>query len=244
VSLTTGRPFLKWPIRRPTGVLYVEGEMAVDELRDRARLMAGGAEPACLSFLSSELAYSRLDRDLTLMSAQARQEIEDVLQARPALRILVLDNISCLFPGISENNKQDWEPINAWLIRLRHRGLTVILGHHAAKNSQQRGTSSREDPLNTVLALSYPPGYRQEEGCHFFLRFEKSRGVKGPDVEGLDVRFDETPDGPGWTYQALEAVRAERLKLMLADGVPPRIIAEELGVSASYVYRQKRYLGL
>src|SRR4030095_15275207 len=102
---------LKWDILRPTGVLYVEGEMPVDELRDRARLMAGGTEPSCLDFLPSELVHSWLDRDLTLMSATARQEIEAVLTARPALRILILDNISCLFPGINEDKKQDWEPI-------------------------------------------------------------------------------------------------------------------------------------
>ena len=194
--------------------------------------------------MPSELAQARLGRDVTLTSTAARHEIETILEARPALRVLILDNISCLFPGISEDKKQDWEPINQWLIRLRHRGMTVIVGHHAGKNGQQRGTSGREDALNTVIALSYPPGYRQEEGCHFFWRFEKSRGLKGPAVEGLDVRFDETPTGPGWTYTTLEDVRAERLKLMLADGVPPRIIAEELGMSASYVYRQKRYLGL
>jgi hypothetical protein len=241
VSLTTGQPFLKWPIDRTTGVLYVEGEMPVDELRDRARLMAGGTEPACLAFLPSELAHTRLGRDVTLTTCDTRKEIEAILQARPALRVLILDNISCLFPGISEDKKQDWEPINQWLIRLRHMGLTVILGHHAGKGGHQRGTSGREDSLNTTIALSFPPGYRPEDGCHFFLRFEKSRGLKGPAVEGLDVRFDEHT---GWTQTALEEVRTERLKLMLADGVPPRIIAEELGVSASYVYRQKRYLGL
>lgn len=244
VSLTTGQKFLKWDVHRTTGVLYVEGEMPVDELRDRSRLMAGGTEPACLDFLPSELAHSWLDRDLTLMSATARQEIEAILTARPALRILILDNISCLFPGINEDKKQDWEPINAWLVRLRYKGITVLLGHHSGKSGKQRGTSAREDAINTVLALTYPPNYRQEEGCHFYLRFEKARGMKGPTVEGLDVRFDETGTGPGWTFQGLEAERGERIKLMLADGVPPRTIAEELGISASYVYRQKKYLGL
>lgn len=240
VSLTTGQPFLKWPVYRPTGVLYVEGEMPVDELRDRAKLMAGNHEPIWLNFLPSELVYRRLDRDLTLVTAAARQEIEDVLATRPALRILILDNISCLFPGLNEDKKQDWEPVNAWLIRLRHRGITVILGHHDGKGGYQRGTSGREDALNTTIALSFPAGYRAEEGCHFTLRFEKSRGVKGETVEGLDIRFDETT---GWSYQKLEANRTEQIKLMLADGMPPRLIAEELGVIPSYVYRLKRNLG-
>jgi hypothetical protein len=244
LSLTTGAPFLKWPTQRTTGVLYIDGEMSVDELRTRAKVLAGGREPACLDFLPSELVHARLGRDLTLTSAAARQEIDAALDARPAMRVLILDNASCLFPGISENDKHDWEPINAWFIRLRHRGITVILGHHAGKGGHQRGTSGREDALDTVLALTLPPGHKPEDGCHFFLRFEKSRGLKGPAVEGLDVRFDEMPDVSGWTYQALEVERTERIKLMLADGVPPKIIAEELSISASYVYRQKRYLGL
>lgn len=241
VSLTTGQPFLKWPVQCPPGVLYVEGEMPVDELRDRAKLMAGGTEPTCLAFLPSELVHSRLECDLTLSAAAVRHDIEDYLASRPALRVLILDNISCLFPGISEDSKQEWEPINAWLIRLRHRGMTVILGHHAGKGGHQRGTSGREDALNTTIALRLPPSYRPEEGCHFLLNFEKSRGIKGDTIAGLDVRFDETT---GWTYSTLETTRTEHVMLMLADGVPPRLIAEELGLTPSYVYRLKRQAGL
>src|SRR5262245_10518654 len=99
------------------------------------------------------------------------------------LQVLVLDNVSALFPGIDESKKQDWKPINAWLIRLRHRGITVIVGHHAGKNGQQRGTSGRKDALDTIIALTSPPGYKPEENCHFHLHFEKSRAVKGPMVE-------------------------------------------------------------
>jgi putative DNA primase/helicase len=244
LSLTTSRPFLTWPIHQTAGVLYVDGEMALDALRTRAKTLAGGDTPSRLAFLPSELVYTRSGQDLTLTCAQNRREIEAMLESRSDIRVLVLDNVSCLFPGISEDKKQDWEPINAWLIRLRHRGLTVILGHHAGKNGQQRGTSGREDALDTVIALTYPPGYKPEDGCHFHWRFEKSRGVKGPTVAALDVRLDDTPEGFGWTSLSLETTRTEQVKTMLRDGVPAKVIAEELGMSASYVYRWKRDLGV
>jgi putative DNA primase/helicase len=157
---------------------------------------------------------------------------------------LVLDNVSCLFPGISEDKKQDWEPINAWLIRLRHRGITVLLGHHAGKGGQQRGTSGREDNLDTIIALTKPPGHQAKDGCHFHLRFEKARGIKGDTVDELDVRLDTTPDGLGWTWCPLDVKRKARIEDMLGDGMPPKSIAEELGISASYVYRRKRELSL
>jgi hypothetical protein len=240
MSLTTGRPFLKWPVTRTVGVLYVDGEMPLDDLRSRARTLAGRDTPSCLTFLPSELVYSRTGRDLTLTGVQNRQAIEAMLEARPALKVLVLDNVSCLFPGICEDKKQDWEPVNAWLIQLRHRGVTVIFGHHAGKGGQQRGTSGREDALDTVIALTRPPGHQAKDGCHFHWQFEKSRGVKGSVVEGLDVRLDETPGGLDWTSAPLETRRAERIRLMLADGMPPKTIADELGISASYVYRCKK----
>jgi hypothetical protein len=244
VSLATHTPFLKWAVSQPVGVLYVDGEMSLEELRTRAVALAGGHIPTRMAFLPSELVYARSGHDLTLTCEHRRQEVEAMLEARPDLRVLVLDNVSCLFPGISEDKKQDWEPINAWFIRLRHRGLTVLFGHHAGKGGQQRGTSGREDALDVVLALTRPPGRQAKDGCHFHLRFEKSRGVKGQTVEDLDVRLEETPEGFGWTQAPLEYRRQERIRDMLLDGMPPRGIADELGITASYVYRRKREMGL
>ena len=244
ISLTTGRPFLKWAIHQAVGVLYVDGEMSLEDLRKRAVTLTGDDPPTRMAFLPSELVYTRSGRDLTLTCEQHRHEIEAMIDARPEIQVLVLDNVSCLFPGISEDKKQDWEPINTWFIRLRHRGLTVIFGHHAGKGGQQRGTSGREDALDTIIALTRPPGHQAKDGCHFHLRFEKSRGVRGETVDDLDVRLDETPDGLGWTYYSLETRRKERIQNMLADGMPTKLIADELGISASYVYRCKRELGL
>jgi hypothetical protein len=242
LCLAMPRPFLKWPVQQQVGVLFVDGEMALDSLQTRLRQLAGDHPPSQLRFLPSELVYARSDRDLTLTGPQDRLSIDAMLEEHNT-KVLILDNISCLFPGLDESKKSDWEPINAWLIRLRHRGITAIVGHHAGKNGQQRGTSGREDHIDLVLALSLPPGHQAEDGCHVHLRFEKTRGVKGSTVEALDVRLEDSPHGHVWTYAPLDARRKERIKDMLEDGMPPKLIADELGLSPSYVYRCKREFG-
>jgi putative DNA primase/helicase len=244
VSLTTGTPFLAWQTQTPTGVLYVDGEMTIEDLQTRAGALAHGQTPACLSFLSSEHVFNQTGRELTLAGDQARGEVEAILAARPALTVLILDNISCLFPGLDENKKKDWEPINAWFLRLRHRGITTIFGHHAAKGGEQRGTSGREDNIDMTIKLSLPPGHQAKDGCHFHWKFTKTRGMKGQALDALDVRLDEIDGRTTWTYARLESTRTDAVKLMLADGIPPPVIAEELGVDRSYVYRVKRTLGL
>jgi archaellum biogenesis ATPase FlaH len=240
IGLTTGTAFLKWPVHHQTGVLYVDGEMPIVELRGRTVTLAHEAIPQDLHFLTGELVYEKLGVDLILTSEAARTAIEAILTAHPTIRVVILDNISCLFSGISEDKKQDWEPINTWLVRLRHRGITVVLVHHAGKGGQQRGTSGREDSLDAVLALEYPEDYRPEEGCHFHLRFQKARSIKGDAVTALDVRLEDLPDGPTWTFRPLEESSRERIKQMLDDGMSPAEIATELGISRSYVYRIKR----
>ena len=41
---------------------------------------------------------------------------------------------------------------------------TVLFVHHSGKGGQQRGTSRREDVLDTVIALRYPKGRRIPRG--------------------------------------------------------------------------------
>src|SRR5437667_9444057 len=62
-----------------------------------------------------------------------------------------------------------------WLIGLRRKGIAVLLVHHAGTNGRQRGTSRREDALDTVIALRRPEDYSPEQGARFEVHFEKLR---------------------------------------------------------------------
>jgi hypothetical protein len=95
-----------------------------------------------------------------------------------------------------------------------------------------------------VIALATPAGHQAQDGCHFHLHFQKSRGVKGQVVEPLDVQLEEMDMGQTWTWTTLETSRTDRVKALLEDGVPPRAIADELAIDLSYVYRLKRKLDL
>ena|SRR2546427_163283 len=243
--LATGQPYLGWKIPKPVGVLYIDGEMPLDELRQRAVLLAEQQCPTSLYFLSGELVYTRLERDLVLTQETMRHAVRALLDAHPEIRVVILDNISCLFSGISEDSKQDWEPMNAWLVRLRHRGLAVVLVHHAGKTGQQRGTSGREDVLDTVIALSWPPQYEPTEGCHFHLHFTKTRSTKGDAVAALDVRLESLEaQGLTWTVTTIEESRKQQILRLLKEGdMSVGEIAKELDVSPSYIHRVKREAG-
>ena len=240
-ALVTGTPFLKWATGEPVGVLYVDGEMQLDELRQRMTALLPGPPKAPLRFLSSEMVYHKLRRDLILTSEKVRDEIADVLDAHPEIRVLIFDNISCLFAGIDEDKKRDWEPIAAWLILLRHRGLATVLVHHAGKAGQQRGTSGREDALDTVIHLAQPATHETKEGCHFELTFTKSRSVKGEEVGPLDVRLIEQNGLLTWTHKPLERSKEDQVRELLAEGFTNSAeIAEALGITRAYVWKLRK----
>ena len=238
-ALASGTKLWDWTPAQPVGVLYVDGEMSVKELRDRLTSIMNDTPVAPLQFLASEMVYQKCEgRDLILTDDAMRQEVVKILDAHPEIKVMILDNISCLFSGIDEDSKQAWEPVNAWLIRLRHRGLTTVLVHHAGKSGQQRGTSGREDSLDTVIRLSPPAGHDPRDGCHFELNFTKCRSVQGDDVRPLDVRLQTTNEKTQWTYQPVEVSTLDRAKQLVAEGVMgPTELAEELGISKGYASR-------
>ena len=93
--------------------------------------------------------------------------------------MVVLDNIATLCRTGKENESQSWQTMQAWLLELRRRGMTVLLIHHAGKSGDQRGTSAREDIMDTVISLRRPREYSMAEGARFEVHLTKARGISG-----------------------------------------------------------------
>jgi putative DNA primase/helicase len=169
------------------------------------------------------------------------RDIQDELERwLDAVDLVVLDNLSSLTTVVRDNDAESWGPIQEWLLKLRRRGISVLIVHHAGKGGQQRGTSRREDVLDTSISLRRPTDYSSTEGARFEIHLEKTRGFHGDAAKPFEAKL-ETHDGKAtWTIRELEDTNRARVEALLEDGMSVREIAEETGIPKSTVHRIKK----
>ena len=83
------------------------------------------------------------------------------------ISLVIVDNLATLCRTGQPNDADSWLPIQTWALRLRAAGLSVLFIHHSGKNGGQRGTSAKEDILDTVIGLRRPSDYEATEGARF-----------------------------------------------------------------------------
>jgi len=235
-GLVCGVEVLRWRPTRPAGVLYVDGEMPAAALQERfAAVLAGlRSEPqAPLTVLAADLQERGIP---SLSNREGQAAVEEHLTE--GVEVVVLDNISTLFDSGPENESESWRDAQQWVLRLRRRGLALMMAHHSGKTGQQRGTSRREDVLDVVLNLRAPSDYRPSEGCRFELHIEKARGIVGAASDPFEAALVTDPEGRAtWTTRDLKGITAERVRELADLGLNQRQIAAELGVAQSTVSR-------
>jgi putative DNA primase/helicase len=154
------------------------------------------------------------------------------------IHLLILDNLSTLCTSRSESASDAWVPMQNWLLKLRRQGISVLLVHHAGTNGRQRGTSRREDALDTVIALRRPEDYSPEQGARFEIHFEKLRNrVEGVGAMPFEARLD-TLDVDGqqrirWSSSDLKLPMLMRAAELFSEGMTVREVAATLRISKS-----------
>ncbi len=120
-------------------------------------------------------------------------------------------------------------------------GRSVLFVHHAGKGGQQRGTSKREDLLDTVIALKRPGDYRAEQGARFEIHFEKARNLHGGDAQSLEVQLEKLPDGSQrWSSQRCADQAEQQMIERVNLGLNYSEIGQEMGCHRSTVMRTLR----
>ena len=132
--------------------------------------------------------------------------------------------------------------MQAWLLELRRRGMSVLLIHHAGKNGDQRGTSAREDIMDTIISLRRPRQYRMAEGARFEVHLTKARNLAGDEAEPFEAHLQSDGDMVYWAVSKLEDVKLEEFRKLQAEGYSIRDAADEMGISKSAVGRLKKKL--
>jgi putative DNA primase/helicase len=243
LAVARGGTFLRWKAPKPRKVLFVDGELPASTLQDRIRSIeigVPGTEPDspsadCLRIITPDMQKQPMP-DLATYEGQALIESE-----LSGAELLVLDNLSALCRSGKENEGESWLPVQQWLLRLRQQGLSVLLAHHAGKSGAQRGTSRREDLLDTVINLQHPSDYLPSEGLRCEVRYEKNRGFHGEDAKPFEVRM--TLEGSGaarWSVKDAEDALLQRAVALFQERISIRDAAEELGISKGRAERLRK----
>ncbi len=188
-AVATGGAFFRWRAPAPRKVLYVDGEMPASAMQERLAQIVQGAdkEPPSTDFLRIITPDLQADGIPDISSTDGQAAIEDYLEG---VSLVLVDKLSTLCRYGRENEAESWEPMQQWMLSLRRRGIAVLLVHHAGKGGNQRGTSKREDCLDTVICLKRPPDYRAEDGARFEVHLEKARGVIGEDAKPFEAQLE------------------------------------------------------
>jgi putative DNA primase/helicase len=234
-ALATGTNYLKWKADKARKVLLVDGEMPAAALQERLSWYALGvnADPGDnLKILCGDLI--EIGGVGNVGDAKIQAELEPYLNG---IDLLILDNLSTLTAVIRDNDAESWGPIQEYLLRLRRRNISVLIVHHAGKGGQQRGTSRREDVLDTVICLRRPSDYEPTEGARFEVHIEKGRGMKGDDLKPFEAKFEVLDNAAVWTTREIEDAKLAEIKLLHDDYMSVSKIAEMVGMSRAQTYR-------
>lgn len=230
-AVASGGEFLKWRAARPRRVLLLDGEMPVVALQERLDAIVVKTGVSVPEGFITIMPYDACPEGGPDLSTEEGQAILEPFIGNAEL--IVVDSISTICRGGKENEAESWAAIQSWALGQRRRGRTVLFVHHSGKSGDQRGTSKREDVLDTVIKLVRPADYCAEDGARFIVEFTKNRGFMGPDAASFEAALS---DGD-WTTRVPAEERTARILELRAQGMTQRQIAKEMAIGLGTVSR-------
>ena len=252
-SIATGQSFLgKYNVVNPKPVIYIDGEMPFDSIRERinlimARYMWEIKKPSEIPIhLSNPLLWERSKLPNPKVNEKSIQdllhrEIKELSNHYGSSLFICFDNLSCL-TDYRENDNDDWTKMLDFYTSLKTEGHSVCHIHHVGKGGDQRGASRKHDALDTVIQLKRPEEYDASEGAVFNVRYAKHRHFAGEDARSFKcaIQVDKEKKRVSWELSDFSQVATEEVLNVYCSGLPDINIvgvATKTGISKSAVHR-------
>ena len=169
-----------WNAPQPRRVLFVDGEMSLFDMKDRFEILG-------IDNRNALLCNPDLDRNakgVNIASPEWQEKIELTIETEK-VDVAIFDNVASLYRvDGNSNTTESWMIMQEFLWKLRRRQIGVIIIDHRGKSNgdSARGTSAKSDILDIAIMLKRPDDYQQTAGSQFIVRFTKSRGLFGDEV--------------------------------------------------------------
>ena len=235
-QLAAGTDFLGWKCRHIARVLYIAGELPGDFLQKRLAMFE--ESPSGMFHVLCRDLYHLKERMMPdLGSLEGRREIDRIIDQCRA-DVVILDSISTLVRSGTENEAESWGPLQNWLLRHRWQGRTMILVHHEGRSGKPRGSSKREDVLDTMVRLrkhADDEASANADASVFRLEFTKTRDFYGKDAAPMLVHLSTTRGRAVWKHELVRDAQGEKVMELLDSGVKQKDTATELDLSPGRV---------
>lgn len=237
-AIASGGTFLNYTCPKPRRVLYVDGEMAYNQLHSRVmtiRKHQGEMDfPGHLHFLTPDkIQPVRMPK----IDHPEGQYVYEKKMIDEGFEVVVFDNCSAL-SNIDMNKGIEWKKITDWELKLRSFGKSIINVHHAGKDvNGYRGASDMMDTADVAISLQPINQNDLEEKIiatkKFKVNYSKNRNFGGREALPFEVTFT---DGI-WTCRSMEKSEMEMVVDMVGLKMNQRDIAKDIGMSLGKVNR-------
>ena len=242
-AVSAGEGLLGWSCEKPGRVLYFDGELPGELLQKRLELL--GKLPRDLLILSREQFNQRRKMMPDLGTVEGRETLDQIIDLKNP-DVIILDSLSALVRSGAENEAESWAPVADWMMQHRWRGRSIILVHHEGRGLKPRGTSKREDVLDTMIGLKEripKPGEEVDENeTSFDLTFTKHRDFFGKDAIPMVLHLNTSSGRVEWEYESASDDQKTKVAKLLKQNWKQKDIAKELGVTESRVSQIKAEL--
>lgn len=237
-AIAIGGDFLKYSCPKPRKVLYVDGEMPLNQLIARVKLIQKDEIDQVnlknLVFLNPETV---LPHKIPKIDDENGQNTYKKIIEENQYEVIVFDNISVL-SAFDENKAHEWEKLQNFFLELRAQGITVIFVHHAGKDKTgYRGSSKMLDCVDVAISLQAVNDDYLEEDKFFGKKFKIIYHKIRHDVSQEILPFEVTLKDGQWGYQSVEKSELDKIVELYRLKMNQRDIAKDLNLSLSKVNR-------
>lgn len=202
LAVAGGGKFLDWEAPKPYRVLFVDGEMPMDTIKERTEMLLQALPDLDRDLVRENLhvfarQFQKASVDFpNLADPLGQSELEKQAQGYD---LIILDNLSTLANVEDENASRAFQPIVGFLMRMKLLGKACILIHHSGKKSSTyRGSSMLATTFEVILGLEKLSGLKAAHGTAFLIKWDKLRAKPDERIRSWEVWLDEDR----WEYEA------------------------------------------
>ena len=210
LAIAGGGSLLGWSAPRPARVLFIDGEMPLDDLKGRLGILAGAVEGIDLAAARANLtilARHHQDPDTPFPDFGAENQQDQVINLIRSYHpdVVILDNLSTLATMDDENGAAETQRVVRLLTRLKQARIATVVVHHSGKNGKAyRGSSMLATTFEAIIGLTKEPGADALDAsgtARFNIEWSKFRGRRDASVGDRLVQLKETAGVLRWTSE-------------------------------------------